>query len=480
MYYSDDHLYHHGILGQEWGVRNGPPYPLGSGDHSAKEKLYKNLKKKSANNKKESTNNKKSSTNNEKERSNKEVANILGISEEQAAKIKKTCKILGISLATTAGLVAAGYLISTKMKNKSTSLDPLDAVTKDLKNIFRSTEGDLDSLTDEQWDKLNDKMDKLYQLKAEKINQWLQDSYDDLDTEAVSEGKNAVRDIIDSVNVNKSSNVTEAFKLDDKDLFIGNVIGNEAWDHGYRTIDSGYLRYALTHKQAYPNSYEHLVEDMRLGQIAFGSSRRLSCWSASQAFFLSSLTGHEFCSMSFENLVDFNDFGSLYKTKPKIFNVFGEEASDFVGKFGNIKGNEGRTSRSAGVSLVQSIFENVSSSNNLTTDGRTIGFINAGYTNLGCTHQWNFEIIRGKETHKDYRLLRMVDCYSGESYAVATQRISDGLVEFAPGDNRGFSKLMNELNSYNEDSIRFYAPSLDSINLDNISKVVLGRYNTNS
>lgn len=31
-------LYHHGILGQKWGRKMGPPYPLGAGDHSASEK----------------------------------------------------------------------------------------------------------------------------------------------------------------------------------------------------------------------------------------------------------------------------------------------------------------------------------------------------------------------------------------------------------------------------------------------------------
>ena len=31
-------LYHHGIKGQRWGVRNGPPYPLRAKDHSAAEK----------------------------------------------------------------------------------------------------------------------------------------------------------------------------------------------------------------------------------------------------------------------------------------------------------------------------------------------------------------------------------------------------------------------------------------------------------
>lgn len=34
----DEYLIHHGIKGQQWGVRNGPPYPLGASDHSASEK----------------------------------------------------------------------------------------------------------------------------------------------------------------------------------------------------------------------------------------------------------------------------------------------------------------------------------------------------------------------------------------------------------------------------------------------------------
>ena len=37
---SSDEIYHHGILGQRYGKRNGPPYPLGSGAHSSEEKKH--------------------------------------------------------------------------------------------------------------------------------------------------------------------------------------------------------------------------------------------------------------------------------------------------------------------------------------------------------------------------------------------------------------------------------------------------------
>lgn len=49
------YISHHGILGQKWGKKNGPPYPLGGGDYSQAEKkaIYKarNLKKNSIYNK---------------------------------------------------------------------------------------------------------------------------------------------------------------------------------------------------------------------------------------------------------------------------------------------------------------------------------------------------------------------------------------------------------------------------------------------
>lgn len=47
-----DAIKHHGILGQRWGKKNGPPYPLGADDHSALERKLKKSRSSSNNNKK--------------------------------------------------------------------------------------------------------------------------------------------------------------------------------------------------------------------------------------------------------------------------------------------------------------------------------------------------------------------------------------------------------------------------------------------
>ena len=85
-------LYHHGILGQRWGKKNGPPYPLGVSDHSASEKKAgwkKSLGKSSS----VDTKQKKSYTSKEKK----------GLTSEQ----KKTLMKIGAAVAV-AGLAAYG------------------------------------------------------------------------------------------------------------------------------------------------------------------------------------------------------------------------------------------------------------------------------------------------------------------------------------------------------------------------------------
>lgn len=46
---NDEYLAHHGILGQRWGKRNGPPYPLNESDKSVKEQRLSNKSKSSSN-----------------------------------------------------------------------------------------------------------------------------------------------------------------------------------------------------------------------------------------------------------------------------------------------------------------------------------------------------------------------------------------------------------------------------------------------
>lgn len=81
---------HHGILGMHWGKRNGPPYPLGFGDHSASEKKAgwkKSLKKTQKSNYKTLKKNKNSIGNND-------ITEMVSknVSAERAASLKNAAK----------------------------------------------------------------------------------------------------------------------------------------------------------------------------------------------------------------------------------------------------------------------------------------------------------------------------------------------------------------------------------------------------
>ena len=86
----EDYLAHHGILGQKWGKRNGPPYPLDETDHSQNE--HESGYKKSLN----------GNTNEDLYDRKKRK----GLTDEQKAKIKKAAIIGGA--AVVAAIAAYG------------------------------------------------------------------------------------------------------------------------------------------------------------------------------------------------------------------------------------------------------------------------------------------------------------------------------------------------------------------------------------
>lgn len=100
-------LYHHGVAGQKWGKKNGPPYPLAASAHSASEK--KARWRKSLNSGGASAKRTKSARS-----KNKSVVDALkrkfdSITPEQKAKAKKIVKTALIVAGAIAVTALAGY-----------------------------------------------------------------------------------------------------------------------------------------------------------------------------------------------------------------------------------------------------------------------------------------------------------------------------------------------------------------------------------
>lgn len=142
-------LYHHGILGMHWGVRNGPPYPLGSGDHSSSEKKA-GWRKSLGSNAKDTYKKARSKVSSGVEKSKKVGSKISEETKKASEKIsnpikdrwnnlsdeqKKTIKNIAIGVGVAAGAAVIGFA-AYKLINKRISLKEASKEASKTSNII--------------------------------------------------------------------------------------------------------------------------------------------------------------------------------------------------------------------------------------------------------------------------------------------------------------------------------------------------------
>ena len=123
---TPEYLEHHGIQGQKWGVRNGPPYPLDYEQHNASEKSknpkgslnnYENNNPKTSNNIRV----KRSSSNSSNAPIRKSILDMkvseINLSDKQKETIKKV--LIGVGATAVVALAAYGVYKSGILSKKS-------------------------------------------------------------------------------------------------------------------------------------------------------------------------------------------------------------------------------------------------------------------------------------------------------------------------------------------------------------------------
>lgn len=414
-------LQHYGLKGMHWGTRHWQNYDAtntfneagimryfgrkpGKDTESAKQpKVFHKTSKKAADDKHDNTD----SNISEKElQEAKKATKLLAMSDEDAAKIAKIAKIAGISLATTAGVMAVGYIAYKYGPDIKSYLANPSAFRGVLERGYN---------------------DDPTAAKALKLgSQLFENAHNDDPIGAIAKGRG---------------------------------LGFVTPEHIANSIKNP-IKHAWTDAEL-----DRAVKDVTDNLRTYSSSRRLSCWSGSKAYFMELMTGEEYASRSFTNLVDFSDFDKLYTTTPEIFTINGNRISNFIGRWGKgyTRANTQMTKR-----MIRSIFTNISEANNLTPDGsRTAGFINAAYGGTTCNHEWNFELVHKANGLKE---LVMSDTWGGTRYSVANLTNS-GQISYTSGLNT----FLEEMHHYNARSIRFYAPNVNTVNPDMMANVILGK-----
>lgn len=429
-------LQHHGILGQKWGIRrfqnpDGTLTEAGKkryGSDSGGNKSGK--KEKNAINKNSAKDDDLTKNNNSK-KVRKTLKEKYNLSDEDIELYKEVAKVVGVSLAATAGVLAVSYVIHNRSK-----INPEEV----LSSISGNSLNNINTTTGENY------IDQVNQVPLNKVVGFNSNSF-----------------LKTTVSINDINNVESI-----NGLKPNATIGNLAKLHGYEAVNNGK---DLINKAIPIQDDFFLHRDVIVNQR--GSvrplDRRLSCWSGSHSYLLSMLTGKQYCSRNYQDLVEFNTFGDLYNKPMSIIDMFGNSKTDFVGKMGSETNITEKVQKDDAYKLINTIYSNFTKPN--AKNGSVVGFIDAAYRKSTCTHQWNFEVTNNG-------VLNIVDAWSGEKYNIAN-KLSDGTIKYNENNlfvNKGSGdSFLTEMMHYGRDSFRLYSPSLEDLNLDKISNIVLAK-----